>query len=146
MIYILVFLVWTLYLYIIHRLIHILPGLRLLHWDHHKYINTHNTSWKWNNLFLFNDTWKSTADLWCTEVIPTLIFSYITGYWWISILYYIWAALIQESIEHNSKFNIYPLLTSGRWHLIHHRDSKVNFGLFVPLWDILFRTYMPIRK
>jgi len=140
MFYIFVFLSWTLCLYWLHRIIHITPVLRKVHWEHHKYINTHKTGWHWNNLFLFNDNWVSTADLWITEVIPTLIFSYITGQWWVIIFYYFWAALIQEIIEHNPNVNWYPILTSGKWHLVHHRNNKANFGLFLPVWDILFRT------
>jgi len=141
MIYMFIFLLWTFFLYVIHRLAHVIPTVRRLHQDHHKYINFHSTRWHWNNLFLFNDTWKSTADLWITEVIPTLLFSYITGAWWISVFYYLWAALLQETIEHNKEFSIYPILTSGRWHLIHHRNPKFNFGLFLPVWDIVFNTH-----
>lgn len=147
MYYIFVFISWTLYLYLIHRVIHSI-GLRLFpvafnaHADHHRYINTNKqTTWHWNNLFLFNDTWTSTLDLWITEVIPTLIFSYITGEWWISVFYYLWAALVQEVIEHNPKFDLYPFLTSGKWHLIHHHNTSVNYGLFLPIWDILFGTF-----
>lgn len=92
-------------------------------------------------MFLFNDTWMSTLDLWITEVIPTLIFSLVTGYWWISVFYYLWAAFVQEIIEHNPKFDVFPLLTSGRWHLIHHHNTSVNYGLFTPVWDIAFGTY-----
>jgi len=56
-------------LYAIHRIVHVTPFLKELHWDHHKYVNLNDTGWKFNNLLLFNDTWKSTADLWITEVI-----------------------------------------------------------------------------
>ena len=102
--------------------------------DHHKFILDHSsTSWKWNNLLLFNDTWLSTLDLWVTEVLPTIVFCMITGIWEIAVFYYLWASLIQEIIEHNPKFNIFPLLTSGRWHLLHHTDDRVNFGLFIPV-------------
>lgn len=145
--YIFVFISWTLYLYVIHRVIHVV-GLRFFpvafnaHADHHRYINTHKqTTWHWNNLFLFNDTWMSTLDLWITEVIPTLVFSLITGQWWISVFYYVWAAFVQEIIEHNPKFDLYPFLTSGKWHLIHHHNTSVNYGLFIPAWDILFGTF-----
>lgn len=147
MYYISVFISWTLYLYLIHRVIHSI-GLRFFpvafnaHADHHRYINTNKqTTWHWNNLFLFNDTWMSTLDLWITEVVPTLIFSLITGEWWVSVFYYVWAALIQEIIEHNPKFDLYPFLTSGKWHLIHHYNTSVNYGLFIPVWDILFGTF-----
>jgi sterol desaturase/sphingolipid hydroxylase (fatty acid hydroxylase superfamily) len=146
-----IFLSWTLYLYLIHRIIHkvglsYFPIAFKAHADHHKYINTHDqTKWHWNNLFLFNDTWTSTLDLWITEVIPTIIFSAITGHWWILAFYYVWAALIQETIEHNPNINFYPFMTSGKWHLIHHRDNGSNFGLFFPIWDILFKTHRKIE-
>lgn len=136
---ILYFLAWTLLLYILHRLIHITPILQKVHWDHHKYINLHETSWHWSNLFLYNDTWLSTLDLWISEVIPTIIFSWLTGQWWIAIFYYVWAAFFQESLEHNKLINWYPF-TSGQWHLIHHKHMNKNYGLFIPLWDRLFAT------
>lgn len=138
------FFLWTLVLYWIHRLGHHTPIIRDFHLDHHRFILSNHTTWHWSNLFLFNDNWKSTTDLWITEVIPTLIFSYITGAYWISVFYYVWAAFIQESIEHNQNFNI-PLLTSGKWHLIHHRSSY-NYGLFFPTWDLMFGTYKRVHE
>lgn len=148
--YIFSFLAWTLYLYVIHRTIHSI-GLKFAplaftaHADHHRYINTNKqTTWHWNNLFLFNDTWMSTLDLWITEVIPTLIFSWVTGYWWLSVFYYLWDALIQEVIEHNKDFDWHPFLTSGKWHLIHHRDTSSNYGLFLPIWDLLFKSHKQV--
>jgi sterol desaturase/sphingolipid hydroxylase (fatty acid hydroxylase superfamily) len=140
-----IFLTWTFLLYWIHRAVHKIPVINSLHWDHHKYINTHETFWHWNNIFLFNDTWASTVDLWITEVVPTIIFSYCTGEWWIFIFYYAWAAFLQETVEHNKKFNWYPFLTSGRWHLLHHKNNKINFGLFFPVWDILFQTHKSLK-
>lgn len=131
-------------LYWIHRLGHCVPSIRNIHMHHHRFILSHNTNWHWTNLFLFNDDWVSTLDLWMTEVIPTILFSLITGQWWISIFYYIWAALLQETIEHKKDFNI-PVLTSGKWHLIHHHSAK-NYGLFIPIWDIIFGTYNRVYK
>lgn len=136
------FLLWTLTLYWIHRVAHIAPLLKKYHMSHHSYILQNDVSWHWSNLFLYNDNRKSTIDLWMTEVIPTLIFSFLSGQYWISLLYYIWAAFIQETIEHNKNFNL-PLLTSGKWHLIHHRSNS-NYGLFIPLWDLVFNTYKRI--
>jgi lathosterol oxidase len=133
------FFTWTLLLYWIHRIAHVIPVLRDIHLDHHRFVLNNDTSWHWSNLFLFNDTWISTLDLWLSEVIPTLLFSLVTGQWWISVFYYVWAAFIQETIEHNKNFNI-PILTSGKWHMIHHR-SEQNYGLFTALWDKVFRTY-----
>ena len=138
MIYIVYFLTWTFLLYWIHRIVHNLPYVKMWHWDHHVYIVKHGMpGWHWNNLFLFNDTWISTLDLYITEVIPTLLFSLITGQWWISVLYYIWAASLQERLEHNKNIDI-PLITTGKWHLIHHRQPNKNYGLFFAIWDIIF--------
>jgi sterol desaturase/sphingolipid hydroxylase (fatty acid hydroxylase superfamily) len=144
MIEIFYFLCWTLMLYVIHRLVHMFSIFNKIHLDHHAYISKkinagESMKWHWSNLFLFNDTWLSTLDLWITEVVPTIVFSLITGQWWIFAFYYIWAAFIQESIEHNPIINLYPL-TSGRWHLKHHQNCKKNYGLFHPLWDKLFKT------
>lgn len=127
-------------LYVIHIQAHRISYLKKYHFDHHKIINISETKWHWNNLLLYNDTYKSTVDLWLTEVLPTLIFSILTEQYWIFVFYYLWAALIQERIEHNKNFNL-PILTSGKWHLQHHLNGKVNYGLFIPVWDIVFNTY-----
>jgi len=135
------FFIWTFVLYWIHRIGHRVSFIKQYHLDHHGFIlKNGNPGWSWNNLFLFNDTWLSTIDLWITEVIPTLVFSWLTDQWWIFTFYYIWAALVQEVIEHNTNFNM-PLLTSGKWHVLHHYQPNKNFSLFFPLWDILFGTH-----
>jgi sterol desaturase/sphingolipid hydroxylase (fatty acid hydroxylase superfamily) len=124
-----------------HRIAHIIPLIKNLHWDHHKYINSfQGNNWHWSNLFLYNDNWKSTADLWITEVFPTILFCLITSQWWIFIFYYLWAALAQEIVEHNPKVNLYPFFTFGKWHLKHHTNHKCNYGLFFPIFDLLFKT------
>jgi len=140
------FLLWTFTLYWIHRIGHKTPFVKNWHRDHHSYIvNYGSPGWQWNNLFLFNDTWTSTLDLYVTEVIPTLLFSLITGQWWISVFYYIWAAFFQERFEHNSNIDM-PLVTTGKWHLIHHQQPTKNYGLFFPIWDILFGTYKRVDQ
>jgi len=145
------FFCWTFVLYWIHRIGHYTPIIRIFHRDHHKFISTNvkenqkPNDWHWSNLLLFNDNWNSTIDLWITEVIPTLLYSAVTGQWWISVFYYVWAAFIQERIEHNPTFDIYPFLTSGQWHLVHHKNPNRNYGLFFPIWDIMFRTYKTHR-
>lgn len=135
------FLFWTLLLYLTHRLIHVIPYLRTIHADHHVQVHFEQVGWNWKNLFLFVDTVKSTADQWITEVVPTLIFCWLTGAWWIAIFYYVWAAFVQEIIEHNKNFNLYPFLTSGKWHLVHHSHPKNNYGVFIPVWDIFLGTF-----
>lgn len=141
------FFLWTLILYWIHRLGHKILIVRMYHRAHHRFVsniikkNQQPIKWHWSNLFLFNDNVDSTIDLWLTEVIPSLLYSWITGQWWVITFYYIWAAFIQERIEHNPNFDVYPFLTSGKWHLVHHRNSNTNYGLFFPLWDLIFGTH-----
>lgn len=134
------FLLWTFCLYWIHRIIHKIPKLKKIHFAHHRFIAKNpSVRWHWNNLLLVNDNVDSTIDLWITEVLPTVLISILLNAWWLSIFYYLWAAIIQERIEHDDTFNFYPL-TSGRWHLIHHKKATRNFGLFFPVWDIVFGT------
>jgi Delta7-sterol 5-desaturase len=135
------FLLWTLLLYGMHRVAHIIPFLRQYHNEHHRYVIEESTGWNWRNLFLYVDNFETTADQWLLEVIPTLIFSAITGHWWITVFYYFWAAFIQEVVEHNQKFDLFPFLTSGRWHLYHHIDNSKNYGVFTFIWDLIFGTY-----
>ena len=140
--YVLVFLLWTFVVYWAHRAAHVIPFVRKFHMDHHAQV-THQTiqGLNWKNAFLFFDTWNSTIDQWLTEVIPTIIISAITGHWWLLIAYYVWAGFIQEAVEHNKRINLYPFLTSGKWHLIHHDYAMKNYGVFVPIWDLVFGTW-----
>lgn len=112
---------------------------------HHKFINNNKTGWKLNNLLLFNDDWKSTIDLWTTEVIPTIVFATVTNQWWIFVFYYCWAAFFQENLEHNRNKD-FLFFTFGKWHLLHHRQLNKNFGLFLPIWDLIFKTNMYVHK
>lgn len=140
------FFLWLLVLYWVHRVAHKLPVIKNWHWDHHVYIVKNGSSGRQlNNLVLFNDTWTSTLEMYVTEVIPTLLFSAITGQWWIFVFYYVWAAFFQETLEHNKHVNV-PVFTSGQWHLIHHRRPNKNYGLLFPIWDILFGTYKRVDK
>ena len=134
------FMLWTLMIYWMHRLAHVLPLLKKVHFGHHRTISTNRPpKWCFNNILMFQDNWISTVDVVIFELIPTVLFCLITGEWWILGLYYFWSAFIQESIEHNPNFNKYPWITSGQWHLIHHK-KECNFGLFTSIWDIVFCT------
>lgn len=144
MTYVATFLIWTFGLYWIHRIAHVVPGLSVVHGKHHTFITENKpTEWHWNNIFLFNDTWWCTLDLWLSEVIPTIILSYLTGQWWLILGYYIWAAFFQENLEHNTSID-YPMFTCGKWHMIHHR-SNYNYGFIFPIWDKLFKTEQKVN-
>jgi len=146
--FVLYFLLWTFVIYIMHRLAHVVPLLQPFHWNHHYTISRKENDGKFkiSHLILYVDNFETTIDQWLTEVIPTIIFCTITGQWWIAILYWIDAAFIQESIKHNPNFNVFPLNTAGRWHLIHHSNSEKNYGIIFPIWDIIFNTYEGLHK
>lgn len=133
---------WTLLIYWCHRGMHETPLLwNVFHRDHHAQVDNATTQGpNWKNLFLFTDSWESTADMWLAEVIPTMLYAWAFDCWWLVLFYYVWAAFFQEWVEHHPTLDWYPFLTSGRWHLIHHRFPNRNFGLFTPLWDIVFET------
>lgn len=139
------FFAWTFLLYWVHRISHIVPIMKQIHWGHHQYVIEGQPKWMWQNIFLYSDDWIGTADLFMTEVIPTLIFCYFTDQWWIFAVYYIWTAFIQEWVEHNPKFNVWPF-SAGQCHLKHHTNWRTNYSIFFPLWDIIFKTYTPVRS
>lgn len=139
---ILYFLIWTFILYVFHRLAHRIPFLWKYHSDHHVQISYQtNKGHHWSNYFLFFDTWKSTTDQWLIEILPTIVFCVIIQDYTLLFFYYIWAVFIQEKIEHNKNFNFFPILTSGKWHMIHHENDDKNYGVFVFIWDLIFKTY-----
>lgn len=139
-----IFFLWTLLIYWIHRLAHVLPLIKQIHYGHHNYIKQNIApKWHWSNIFLFQDNWISTVDVWLTEVLPTILFCAITEQWWIAVLFYVWSAFIQERIEHDPEFD-FLFFTSGRWHLIHHKKGMCNYGLFHSIWDRVFGTYKKI--
>jgi sterol desaturase/sphingolipid hydroxylase (fatty acid hydroxylase superfamily) len=138
---------WSFVMYWAHRAAHSLPTLRRWHNDHHAYVlktvlrsHPNVMTWEWNNIFLFNNTWRSTVDFWITDVIPTLLFVLVTGQVWFGVIYYLYCAFLQESLEHNPKFEMYPFVP-GAWHLEHHKHGNQNFGVWFPIWDIVFKTH-----
>lgn len=141
MIEIFYFILWTLLIYWCHRAMHVVPLLKEFHLDHHRVVDKGEIrGFHWTNVLLYFDNFESTVDQWLTEVVPTIIFCLITGSWWIAIFYYVWAAFIQEQVEHEYDFNLMPFITSGRWHLLHHDDKDKNFGFLTFIWDRLFET------
>lgn len=134
------FFLWTFFIYWIHRMCHSVCALSKFHKFHHRFVAKNSITWHWSNLLLFNDDWPSTIDYWITEVLPTIIFVLITQQWWLAIGFYLYAAFIQEWLEHNPNFSIYPFYTSGKWHILHHIAPPCNFGIGTPFWDWVFKT------
>ena len=85
--YLLYFMTWTFMIYWLHRTYHSIPFCMKFHQDHHTQIieGTGSNKWDWRHVFIWIDTWNSTVDQWIMEVIPTIIFSWITGQWWMCV-------------------------------------------------------------
>lgn len=138
---ILLIFLWTLLLWSMHFLSHHTQFLWKFHLAHHEEVLNGIGNPDWRNLFLWFNTFEVTMDQWLIEVIPTLVLAYAFNAYWLIMFYYVWAACIQESIRHNPEFNLMPFLVSGKYHLIHHRNSSKNFGVYTPIWDMLLGTY-----
>lgn len=141
------FLLWLLLIYGMHRASHKFEFLKYYHNDHHKRIYTgeYDGSFKLRHLLLIIDSKESIIDQWLTEVIPTIIFCLIFNCWWLLLFYYIYAAILSESFKHNKNFNWYPVIISGRWHLIHHKNPTKNYGIIFPIWDKILGTEQKLK-
>jgi sterol desaturase/sphingolipid hydroxylase (fatty acid hydroxylase superfamily) len=64
---------------------------------------------------------------------PGLFMGFVLSYCW----FILWHHLL-----HHVDLNARPLLAHyARWHLVHHRAARWNFGITTPLWDRVFGTY-----
>ena len=144
--FVLYFFLWTLLLYVVHRLAHALPYIKKIHSEHHRYV-MRNRDWgiKWQDLYLSRGANKVTLDLWFTEVIPTLLFCAVTGHWWIFGAYYFWSAFYEKATKYNRDVDVF-LVTWGMWTLTHYRRNTLNFGGIFSLWDIIFKTNRGINQ
>lgn len=144
--FIVYFLLWTLLLYWMHRAVHVLPYLKDIHKEHHRYVvRSKEYGIALKHLLLIHKSKDYTIDLWITEVIPTIVFSLLTGQIWILVVYYIWAALLQTTVKYDTNFDVFPI-TWGNWTLLHYRYNTKNFGSVFSLWDRLFKTNKGINQ
>lgn len=124
-----------------HRAFHTVPFLWYLHKSHHDEVNAdYGNRPQWTAILLWTDSWKTTIDLWLIEYIPTAFYCWIFGCWWIAVMYYFWVAFVQDFIDHNPRFNLYPLLSSGKYHMQHHKNYKINYATMFPWSDWIMGT------
>lgn len=70
-------------------------------------------------------------------LLPTSVFAgFVLGYVWF---------LVWHHVLHHVDLNSWPRFVRryAIWHLAHHHDERVNFGITLPVWDWLFGTYRP---
>ncbi len=81
--------------------------------------------------------WYFTPTVFLTffAVFPVSIFlGLVLGYLWF---------LTWHHILHHFDLNKFPrwVRKYALWHLKHHHDDDCNFGIILPIWDHVFRTY-----
>jgi len=119
------FVLFTFAEYWVHRLI-------LHRWFYH---GTHEMHHVAPSQYVTFAIWKVPAFFFLAFVLmPSGLFSgFVLGYCW----FILWHHLL-----HHVELSDRPLLAHyARWHLVHHRASKWNFGITTPIWDRVFGTY-----
>ena len=128
--------------YLLHRLYHTPLGIRYLHQDHHASVVTQPETAV--SFFLLERL------IYTVIFIPPLLLVSAMGY--LSLGIAVGYILVIDSINIWGHFNVGTipkwwhksifkyLLYSPQYHSVHHRNSKRNFSLFMPLWDVVFGT------
>jgi len=146
---ILLFLLWTLCIYFMHRIAHIKHRLNFLHTIH---LNHHRINyWKegyrfrWYYLFFYFGSIYASLDVFFMLTVPALFVFLIYPKVGIYILlfHYFYEVFLSEGIlDHNPKIKgkITKFFAWGDYHLTHHKNWKKNYSLIITLWDYVFRT------
>lgn len=149
-IFFLQFLLWTLLVYLMHRLAHWRSKYNFLyqiHLTHHKvdYLNPVNRSFKWFYLLFYFGGLYETLDVILILTLPALIVYFInpnTGIY-LLVFHYMYEVFLSEGfLDHNPNVtgSITRYLSWGKYHLGHHRNWKKNYSLMITLWDYIFGT------
>ncbi|WP_343564317.1 sterol desaturase family protein [Kiloniella sp. b19] len=134
------FLVFTFVTYWTHRIAHCWKPLWYLHEAHHSVPYKGEYEFSLLNLVGWYNDWRSTLDVWVTEVLPMagLVLLW-PATWPLAVLFYIDNVLSEGLTDHNPRINI-PGLAMGKYHIEHHKDMSVNFDGYFRLWDKVFGT------
>ncbi len=120
------FLIFTLAEYWTHRVV-------LHRWFYHETHQQHHV--RPRDFVVFPVIWIPTA-FWVLFVffpVP-LICGFALGWWWF--------CLAHHAMHH---WNTPLARAISRWHDLHHRFTRCNFGITHPLWDVVFGTYRSAR-
>lgn len=97
-----------------------------VHEHHHKHPKDYSVFPFWFTPSVFLGFWI---------VFPSSVFTgLVVGYLWF---------LLWHHILHHFNLEKLPRWVQkyALWHLKHHHDDDCNFGITLPVWDYLFRTY-----
>ncbi len=142
------FLLWTFWMYWIHRFVHS-GKIRFLKKNHaaHHAINYFKENQKFDPLTLcfWFGNWRASLDVLVSMTLPLLIIVLLIGgnSWYLLLFHYFYEALLSEYIlDHNKhiKGRLTKVFAWGEFHLKHHQNVKCNYGLLVCVWDYIFKT------
>lgn len=57
------------------------------------------------------------------------------------VIGYVWFLVWHHILHHCDLSRLTFARRYAIWHLAHHREDDCNFGITVPIWDFVFRTY-----
>jgi len=144
-----IYLLWTLYIYWIHRLAHYKTKwnfLFYLHRDHHKLVLPQEIEAPtWYSYFFIRSTWKNTVDNFVSITLPLVILLFYDRSHGLPLFIYsyIYETFLADGIlDHNVhiKGKICNIFAFGRFHINHHLNVKKNFSLYISIWDFVFKT------
>jgi sterol desaturase/sphingolipid hydroxylase (fatty acid hydroxylase superfamily) len=156
LLFILLFMIWTLLVYIVHRLAHIRHRFNFLyhlHLYHHKinYLSAENRQFRWYYILFYFGGVYETLDVVCMLTIPALIvysiFPVLGVY--LLLLHYAYEVFLSEgTLDHNPEIRgkVTKVFAWGKYHLAHHKSWKYNYSLIITLWDWVFQTRQPRKQ
>lgn len=147
-----VFLAWTLLMYLMHRLAHVVhPANPLwrIHLAHHRvpYLSMGDRNhWPQPGQFLFwLGSWQLSLDVLISMTLPLLLLCWFLPAEGLTllVLHYLYEVFLSETrLDHNPRIKgaVTRFFAWGHYHLYHHVNLKRNYGLIVTWWDWLFGT------
>ncbi len=75
-------------------------------------------------------------------LMPQVYALAMTGVTMLSYVAYTWYHFAMHRFDFKNPYGKYM----QRFHYVHHIRPKMNHGVTVPIWDVVFGTYEPLRK
>ncbi|MDB5117680.1 MAG: hypothetical protein JWQ79_3172 [Mucilaginibacter sp.] len=143
------FLLWTLLVYLMHRLAHFRHRFNFLYHIHryHHRVNylSEKKGFRWYHFFFYFGSFYESLDVWLMMTLPAIaLFLWQPKYGiYILVFHYLYEVFLSESqLDHNERITgkVTRYFSWGTYHLGHHRNIRSNFSLMITLWDSVFRT------
>jgi sterol desaturase/sphingolipid hydroxylase (fatty acid hydroxylase superfamily) len=77
-----------------------------------------------------------------SALIPEVYAIIVTGMVMLSYVAYTWYHFAMHRFDFKNPYGKYM----QRFHYVHHIRPKMNHGVTVPIWDMIFGTYEPLNK